>query len=73
MFGAYWLPFLLTALIIGLLLVAVTIPGKRESTVELVDQKAREEEREKAADVLGAFFWVLFVLLLVLIVVRYIV
>ena len=68
----YWLPFLVAGLIIALLLAAATIPMSREeSTVELIDQEKRRAKRWVAGTALGIFFWLLVLLLLAAIFVRY--
>ncbi|MCF8052069.1 MAG: hypothetical protein K9L59_12580 [Desulfobacterales bacterium] len=68
----YWLPFLVVGLVIALLLAAATIPLPREeSTVELVDPKERRAKRWAAGTALTIFFWVLILLLLAAIFMRY--
>lgn len=65
---------LIFALIIALLLAAATIPMPREeSTVELVDQKERKAKRWAAGTALGIFFWLLVLLLLAAIFIRYLI
>jgi hypothetical protein len=70
--GFYWMPFLMAGLIVSLLLAAATIPAKEESTVELVDEKARRRQRWAVGTALGIFFWVLMLLLAGAIFLRYV-
>lgn len=70
--GFYWLPFLVAGLIVSLLLAATAIPSKEESTVELVDPKARRAKRRAAGTALGISFWVVMMLLLAAIFARYV-
>lgn len=53
--GFHWLPFLMTGLIVSLLLAAATLPTKNESTVELVDEKARRAKQRASGNALGIF------------------
>jgi hypothetical protein len=59
LWSAYWLPFLLVGLVVALLLAAVPLGRKRESTVELVDVKREKKEEKAALLVMGTFFWIL--------------
>ncbi len=63
--GVYWLPFVFMALLFALLLAAV-VPEPRPRN----RQEARAEREAEAA--LGAFFWVLMIILLFAIVAGYI-
>jgi hypothetical protein len=61
LFGFYWLPFLLIAVIISLLL-AVMAPSKKPKTAKEAQDLAYEEVAvEKALDM---FFWILIIVLL---------
>lgn len=71
LWGATWLPFFLAGLLVLLILMAALPTSGRESTVELVDKRERAAELRAAVTALGVFFWVLIVLLIVGIVVRY--
>ena len=72
LWGGFWLPFFLMGLVVSLLLAAcvVSVP-KRETTVELVDTKEQAKERKLALTTLGAFFWILLIVLVLLISVRH--
>jgi hypothetical protein len=70
--GAYWLPFLVAGIVFTVFLAAFTLPAPRETTVELVDEKEKEAERKAAMTALGIFFWILILLLVAAIIVRYI-
>lgn len=70
--GAYWLPFLLVGLTVALLLAAVPMGRKRESTVELVDVKREKKEEKAALMVMGTFFWILVLTLIAVLFFRYI-
>lgn len=60
-FGFYWMPFLIIALIVALFLAAMTSPPKPPKTAAEVKQQIREEA-EKVRTI-NAFFWVLLVVL----------
>lgn len=70
--GFYWMPFLMTGLIVSLLLAAATFPAKEESTIELIDEKERRAKRRATGTALGIAFWVLLMLLLAAIFLRYV-
>lgn len=70
--GFYWMPFLMTGLIVSLLLAAATVPTKEKPTIELIDEKERRAKRRAAGTALGIAFWVLSILLLVAIFLRYV-
>jgi hypothetical protein len=72
LWGAYWLPFLLVGVIVALLLAAVPLGRKRESTVELVDVKKEEKEEKAALMIMGTFFWILVLALITVLFFRYI-
>ena len=70
--GFHWMPFLMTGLIVSLLLAAATVPTKEKPTIELIDEKERRAKRRAAGTALGIAFWVLSILLLVAIFLRYV-
>ena len=72
LWSGYWLPFLLAGVIAALLLAAVPLGRRRESTVELVDVKREEKEEKAARRVMGAFFWILILALVAILIFRYI-
>jgi hypothetical protein len=72
LWGAYWVPFLLVGLMAALLLAAVPLARKRESTVELVDVKREKKEEKAALFVMGTFFWILILALIAILFFRYI-
>ncbi len=62
LWGSFWLPFLLVAIIVALVLSAFPPPGGERSTVKLVsEQEQAATETEAAA--LNVFFWVLIAIL----------
>ena len=62
LFGFYWLPFLVIAVIISLLLAAVT-PSKKPKTAKEAEEIAYEKVAlNKALDI---FFWFLIIVLLI--------
>ena len=72
LWGGFWLPYFLMGLVVSLLLAASVVSGtKRETTIELVDTKARAKERKLALTTLGVFFWILVAVLIILITARY--
>ena len=64
----YWLPFLFIGLVVALILAAAIPPRRPRSAREAVRQAETASEAQAA---LGAFFWILFVGLIVLLAVRY--
>jgi len=70
--GFYWMPFLMVGLIVVLLLVAATFPTRERPTIELIDEKERRAKRRAAGTALGIAFWVLLILLLAAIFLRYV-
>jgi hypothetical protein len=62
--GIYWLPFVLIAILLAVLVVALAPRGSRSHRDELAVEREVEAE-------LGLFFWVLIGALMVLIVARY--
>jgi len=69
LFGLYWLPGLIVTLLIFLLIAALASSRPPKSTAEA---KAEIEARQTTETVLGLFFWVLIVGLIVAIVLAYI-
>lgn len=66
--GSYWLAFVVVGLLVALILAAV-VPNRRgKSTVRFVE----EEEVREAEAVLGGFFWLLILALVVAVLIRYI-
>lgn len=64
--GVYWLPFLIVGIFVALILAAAA-PG--------VPARSRGEavrEEEAAGTALGIFFWILFILLIAVIIIRYV-
>lgn len=68
-FGAPWLPFLIVALFIALLVAAMLPLHGRGTPREALE---RAEAREVAVSTVGAFVWALFVCLVVAIVIHYV-
>ena len=66
--GIYWLPFLLIGLVVALILAAAVPPRRPRSAREAVRQA---ETASEAQAPLGAFFWILFVGLIVMLAVKY--
>lgn len=71
LWGATWLPFLLSGLVVALVFLAAEMPERQETTVELVDPKRRRQERRGARIVLNVLLSVLVLILLVSIGLRY--
>ncbi|MFO7866233.1 MAG: hypothetical protein R6V02_05400 [Candidatus Aminicenantes bacterium] len=68
--GVQWLPFLIVALIISFLIAAAIPPAyTRPRTSESKD--LREARAQEVSRFLGIFFWILVVILLVAVIVRY--
>lgn len=65
----YWLPILIIAFIVALLLAAVTPPPKAPSNVETISQVHKEETATETA--FDIFFWILLISLLILILLGY--
>ncbi len=66
--GVYWLSFVFVAIIAALFLMAL-IPPRRTSSVKLEEESRSVEETEA---VLGAFFWLFIIALVVAIIIRYV-
>lgn len=73
--GVYWLPFVAVGLIVALIIAAVSFPGRTRRSLKEVDPTEREVEdeefRKSTAYAVGAFFWVVVILLGVAIATRY--
>jgi len=64
----YWVPPLATGLLIALLLAATTPSPQARN--KILNQKEKElTDSQRASAVVGTFFWILFLLLLVLVIV----
>jgi hypothetical protein len=72
LWGATWLPFLLSGLIVALVFAAAASPEREESTIELVDPERRRQERRGTWVVLNVFLSTLALILLVSIGLRYV-
>jgi hypothetical protein len=70
LWGITWLPFMLVALFITVLLISVT-PPKEGTTVELVDQNKKEAEKKMIKKSVSAFLVVIIIALVVAIIGRY--
>jgi hypothetical protein len=57
--GTYWIPFLISGLIIALLLAAAAPSRREETTVELVDAEAQKREKKRVYMTLSIFFWII--------------
>ena len=68
--GVHCLSFLIVGLIISLLLVASMSSTPRNTTVQLMESGERETETKKRL-VLGVYFWLMVIALVVLITTRY--
>lgn len=67
-FGIYWLPFFLIALLFSFLL-AAALPARPPRTTEELEHRTEKEEQARVA--LDTFFWLFVVVLVVLIAVSY--
>lgn len=67
--GIYWLPFILVGFILALLIAAIVPPRKPRTRREAIEQA---EARVGAEATLGAFFWLLIVVLLIALIVHYV-
>jgi len=70
LWGAYWMPFVLTAVIVGLLLLALVPPRRPRTRREAIIQQAKEETAARTT--LDFFLWILVLGLLIAIIVRYV-
>jgi hypothetical protein len=70
LWGITWLPFMLVALFITVLLISVT-PPKEGTTVELVDQNKKEAEKKMIKKSVSAFLVIIIIALVVAIIGRY--
>ena len=73
--GTHWLSFLMVGALFALLLFIIIprrTPRGRHETLDLLESMEREKELEAVAHItLGIFFWILLVVLIVAIVLRY--
>lgn len=72
LWGSFWLPFLLVAIIVALVLTAFPPPGRERSTVKLVSEEEQAATETEAA-ALNVFFWVLIAILGIVILLGYLV
>lgn len=70
LWGSFWLPFLLVAIIVALVLTAFPPPDRQRSTVKLVSEE-EQAAVETEATALNVFFWVLIAILGVVILLGY--
>lgn len=66
--GVYWAPMLVIALLTSLILAAATPDHKPRTRTEAIKQA---EEEQDAAAVLGIFFWILIIAFIATIVIRF--
>lgn len=66
--GVVWIPFFITALLVTLLLTAFIEPGRPKTPMEAVEE---EQTARKSLVVVDAFFWILLIGLVGIIVYRY--
>ena len=69
LFGIYWLPMIYVAFIFIVLLAAVSRPGSQRTKVETISQVKQEEAAVEK--VLNAFFWLLLISLIIVIILGY--
>jgi hypothetical protein len=71
----YWLPFVLVAMVVGLLLAALAprrTPRGRIETLEMLEEIQQERKLQKLTYIsFGVFFWVALLALMTAIIVRY--
>lgn len=67
--GIYWLSFLIVGIIAALILAAAIPPRRRPRNIE--DAKRQMEESSEAQAMLGAFSWILFIALIIILIWRY--
>lgn len=67
----YWLPFLVTALIVALLLTAALPPEPYQVRIKKTSRLGQPEEASESEVILGLFFWILIILLIGSIFFRY--
>lgn len=73
--GIFWLPFVLVAVLVGLLLAAIAPqrpPSSRIETLEMLEEIEQKRKLEKLTYIsFGVFFWVALFALITVIIVRY--
>jgi hypothetical protein len=73
--GIFWLPFVLVAVLVGLLLAAIAprrAPTGRIETLEMLEEIEQKRKLEKLTYIsFGVFFWVALFALITVIIVRY--
>ncbi|MBD3288791.1 hypothetical protein GF337_08320 [candidate division KSB1 bacterium] len=67
--GIYWAPFVIIGFLLVLVLVAIIPPRRPRSREEAIEQAKAEKS---SAAIFGAFFWILILAFIVLIIVRYV-
>lgn len=69
-----WLPFFIVGFIITLMLITLIPPRwrRRRSTIEVVEKKEDERIERETAKAMNIFFWVLLIILVLTIMVRYV-
>ena len=73
LWGAYWIPYLIAAVLIGMLLCAVMeAAGSPRIPQTPADRREEAKAEEAAARAFGAFFWVFLVVALTAITVKYV-
>lgn len=71
LYGRNWLPFFTVAVIIALLLAAVSIPERSTTTVELRQSRRKERARQTALASVSIFFYAVVLALIIAIVAGY--
>jgi hypothetical protein len=68
--NVHWLPYLITAIMFGLLVIAVLRPQKSDSKVqEVIKEKDLAEKKSESS--MGAVLWIFILLLIVAVIVNY--
>jgi hypothetical protein len=65
---AYWLPFLMVGVIVGLILIAVLPPRRPRTRREALEQA---DEQRAAVSLMGGFFWLLLLAFAIIIAAHY--
>lgn len=68
--GISWLSFLIIGLIVALIL-AAAVPPRRRRPRNIEETKRQVEESIEAQAMLGAFFWILFIALIIVLIWRH--
>lgn len=69
MSGIYWLSFLIVGVIVALILAAAIPPRRRPRNIE--EAKRQAESASETQAMLGAFFWILFIAMIIILIWRY--